>query len=459
MKIIVCGAGQVGTSIAKQLASEGNDVTVIDQDQESIQRIGDTLDVKAYWGFASHPTVLEAVGASGADMVIAVTLSDEVNMIACQVAHSLFDVPTKIARIRHENYLNPAWKHLYRHDHLPIDVIISPEMEVAKAIIHRLHVPGAVDTIPFANGVIKVIGVRCRLDCPMVNMSLKKIQKKFQDLCVSILGVVRDKKFIITAEDVDLLENDEIYFVCAHRDIPRAMELFGHEEKEARRIVIVGGGNVGLYLAQMLEQDRNDLRVKLIELDSMRAEFVAERVNHTTVINGDALEKEILEEANIMATETVIAVTNEDEVNILSSLLAKRFGCQRTVTLINNATSYSQLVSSLGVDVVVNPRETTVSSILQHVRRGRVLSVYSICEGAVEIMEAEAVEASPMVGKSIADLGLPYGIAIGSIMRDEEVIIPKNDTVIVGGDRIIILCKASMVKKVEKIFSVRFEFF
>lgn len=459
MKIIVCGAGQVGTSIAKQLANEGNEVTVIDQSNINIQKISDTLDVKAYVGYASHPTVLEDIGASDTDMIIAVTQSDEVNMVACQVAHSLFDVPTKIARIRHQNYLQPIWKHLYRHDHLPIDVIISPEIEVAQAVMHRLHVPGAVDTIPFSKGKVKVIGLRCTLDCPMIHMPLKKIQARLKDLRVSIMGLLRDKKFMVSADDIELRGDDELYFAADTKHVPQVMEYFGYEEREARRVIIIGGGNIGLFLAEQLEQEEVDIRAKLIEVGKDRAEYVAERLNKTTVINGNALDKEILEEANVSSAETVIAVSNDDEVNILSSLLAKRFGGRRTVTLINNANSYSQLVSSLGIDVVVNPRETTVSSILQHIRRGRILSVHSICGGVAEVIEAEAVEASPIVGKHIGDLALPYGIIIGAIVRNKEVLIPTKEFGIQAGDRIIILTKADMVRKVEKIFSVKFEFF
>ncbi len=459
MRIIVCGAGQVGTSIARQLSMEDNDITVIDQSPELISKISNTLDVKARVGFASHPTMLEEVDAENADMIIAVTLSDEVNMVACQVAHSLFNVPTKIARIRNQNYLHPEWKHLYRHDHLPIDYIISPEIEVARAVIHRLHVPGAVDTIPFSEGKIKVVGIRCTLDCPMINMQLERIKTRLFDVGVFMMGVMRDDEFIMADEESELLENDEVYFSCDSKYISAAMEIFGHEEREARRIIIIGGGNIGLFLAEYIEAEEPDVKVKLIELGKERAEYVAERLHKTTVINGDALSQEILDEANVAAAETVIAVSNDDEVNILSSLLSKRFGCQRVVTLVNNAVSYSPLISSLGIDVAINPREITVSSVLQHIRKGRILSVHSICKGKAEIIEAEAVESSAVVGKSLGELSLPKGIVIGTISRGDEVILPDENTVVKTGDRIIILSQANMVKQVEKIFSVKFEFF
>lgn len=459
MRIIVCGAGQVGTSIAKQLANENNDVTVVDQSTQLIHKISDTLDVKTKIGFASHPTVLEDAGIEDADMLIAVTLSDEVNMVACQVAHSLFNVPTKIARIRSQNYLQPVWKHLYRHDHLPIDYIISPEVEVARAIIQRLHVPGAVDTIPYADGRIRIIALRCNMDCPMINVSLIKLQDKLKEFNVSIMGLLRKGDFYVINDELELLEDDELYFACDNKYVQKAMSFFGHEEREARKVIIIGGGNIGLFLAEHLEEEESDVKVKLIELEKDRAEFVAEKLSKTTVINGDALQQEILDEANVASTETVVAVSNDDEVNILASLLAKRFGSQRAVALVNNASSYSPLVSSLGIDVAINPREITVSSILQHIRRGRILSVHSICEGKAEIMEAEAVEASPIVGKTITDMNLPYGIVIAAIVREDQVIIPDNMTAFHSGDRIIILTQSSMIKKVEKIFSVKFEFF
>lgn len=459
MKVIVCGAGQVGYSIAKQLSSEGNDVTVIDHTPELIQKVSDTLDVKAKLGFASHPTILEEVDAGTADMIIAVTRSDEVNMVACQVAHSLFNVPTKIARIRSQNYLQAEWRNLYRHDHLPIDFIISPEVEVAKAIMHRLHVPGALDTIPFSDGKIKVIGLRCTLDCPVINLSLSKIQKKCSEINVFILGIMRGDDFMAVGDDTDLLEGDELYFVCDDKYVKSAMQLFGHEEREARRIILIGGGNVGLFLATQLELEEEGTKVKLIEFNKDRAEFIADKLKSTTVINGDALSQEILDEANVAVAETLIAVSNDDEVNILVSLLAKRFGCQRVVSLVNNTSSYSPLISSLGIDVAINPRDITVSTILQHIRKGRILSVHSICKGKAEVMEAEAVEPSPIVGKMLKDLGLPKGIVIGAINRKGEVIIPNSESIIRSGDKVVILSQANMVKKVEKIFSVKFEYF
>ncbi|MEM7617560.1 MAG: Trk system potassium transporter TrkA, partial [Pseudomonadota bacterium] len=383
MKIIVCGTGQVGTSIAKQLASENNEVTVIDYNADKIRKITDTLDVNAVIGYASHPPTLEQAGGSYSDMIIAVTASDEVNMVICQVAYSLFSIPIKIARVRNQLYLDDRWKDLYRQNHLPIDVIISPELEVAKAINHRLHVPGAVDTIPYDNNV-KLIAVRCTKYSPVVNLFTFKIKQLAKQINIAIIGIFRDQKFIFPDDKEPIIEGDEIFFFANESNVTEAMALFGHEEEEARKIIIVGGGNIGLYLAQLIEEEAHNVNVKIIEIDSHRADQVAQLLNHSSIINGNALDEEILEESGVSYAETVIAVSNDDEVNILSALLAKRFGTQRSIALINNNT-YASLIASLGIDVVVNPREITVSSILGQIRRGRIKSAHTICNGIIEI--------------------------------------------------------------------------
>lgn len=457
MKVLVCGAGQVGSSIARHLASEGNDMTVIDQSPELIRNISDTLDVKAIQGFASHPNVLEQAGASDADLLIAVTQSDEVNMIACQVAHSIFDIPMRIARIRNQNYLNPIWNDLYRRDHMPIDFIISPEIEVAHAIENRLHAPGAVDMVPFAGGIIGVVAVRCMLDCPIIGMSLGDVHEHLAQHTAGVLGMVRENLFILPEDHEKLLPGDDVYVVADSRHMKKVMAVFGHEEREARRVIILGGGNIGLVLAESLEKDPS-VKLKLLEVERDRAEYVAERLDRSTVILGNGMEREILTEASIEQTETIIAVTNDDKVNILASLLAKRYGCARAVTLVNNM-NYMPLVSTLGIDVVVNPRETTISSILQHVRRGKIKEVHTVHNGQAEIIEAEVVENSPMAGKTLRDINMPKGVRVGAILREGEVIIPDAETVVRKDDFMIILSLAEMVKKIERIFSVQLEYF
>ncbi|MDJ0936096.1 MAG: Trk system potassium transporter TrkA [Kiloniellales bacterium] len=458
MKVIICGAGQVGFNIARYLSSEGADITLIDQSEALVTKIADSLDVQGMVGFASHPDILERAGAPDADMVIAVTYADEVNMVACQICHSLFDVTTKIARVRHQSYLNPLWSDLFSRDHLPIDVIISPEIEVARAVSRRLEVPGAFDVIPLADGKVSLIGVHCTSETPILDTPLRQLTGLFPDLHILVIGLQRDgRAVVVTPEDV-MLDGDDVYFVAETAHLTRAMVAFGHEEKEARRVIIVGGGNIGLSLAEIVEEKYPHVALKLIEINKERAEYVAQQLKRTVVIHGDALDQEILEEANVKATETVIAVSNDDEVNILTSLLAKRFGTQRAVTLVNS-TTYSPLIGTLGIDTVVSPREITVSTILQHVRQGRIRSVHSLSEGFGEIIEAEALETSSLVGVPLREADLPEGVLVGAIVRGDEVIIPRGDTVIKPKDQVVIFAAASAVKSVEKLFAVRLEFF
>ena len=458
MQVIICGAGQVGYNIARYLSSEDADITVIDQSPELIHKITESLDVKGLVGYASHPDVLETAGAPDADVVIAVTYADEVNMVACQVCHSLFDVPTKIARVRHQTYLNPLWSNLFSRDHMPIDVIISPEVEVARAINWRLHVPGAFDVIPLADGKISLIGVHCTDECPILETPLRELTGLFPDLQIYVVGITRKGKGFVAKSDDELQAGDHVYFVADNNHVNRAMSAFGHEEKEARRVIIVGGGNIGLSLAETIEREHPQVLLKMIELDRKRAELVAGRLERAVVIQGDALDTEILEEANISQAETFIAVSNDDEVNILTSMLAKRFGCQRAVTLINK-TSYGPLIDSLGLDTVVNPRVITVSGILQHVRRGKIRSVHTFSEGFGELIEAVALETSSLIGVPIREARLPRGVIVAALVREDKVIIPHGDTVIRANDLVIIFADSGAVKKVEKIFSVRLEFF
>jgi trk system potassium uptake protein TrkA len=458
MRVIVCGAGQVGSSIARQLAAEANDVTVIDSDPAIVQKMLETAEVRSLVGNASLPDVLDEAGAKDADMVIAVTYSDEVNMVACQVAHSIFGVPEKIARIRDQSYLQPAWVDLYSPDHLPIDLIISPEIEVARAIERRLQVPGALDMLPFGDGRLRVIAVRCQDGCPIVNTPLRQLTEIFPNLNIVILGIMRGDTLIVPRGDDQMLVGDEVYFVAESSHVERSMAAFGHEEKEARRVVIVGGGNIGLFLARALEASHPDLNLKIIEVNGERAQYLGETLNRTTVIHGDALDSDILKEVNIAMAEAVIAVSNDDEVNILASLLAKRAGCQRAMTLVNSS-NYGPLMGTLGVDVAVSPRESTVSTILQRIRRGRILGIQSIRDGLAEVIEAEALETSPLVGKPLVETKLPSGILIGAILRDGEVIIPRGDSVIEAHDRVVVFAAAAAVRKLEKMFSVSLEFF
>ncbi len=458
MQVIVCGAGQVGLTIARHLAAENNRVTVIDKAPELIQKIGDSEDFRALAGFASHPDVLERAGARDADMIIAVTYSDEVNMIACQVAHTLFDVPVKIARVRAQSYLDPVWSKLFGDDRMPIDVTISPEIEVARAIRQRLHVPGAFDTISLAEGRVRAIGTRIEPSCPIINTPLRQLSSLFPDLHLIVVAILREGKPIVPAAEDVLLVGDEVYFIAEATHLGRALAAFGHEEPEANRVVIIGGGNIGLYLAQEIEANDPRVAAKLVELNRERARQAATILNRTTVVQGDVLDNEILDELNLERVDTLIAVTNHDEVNVLTSLLAKRRGVKRTIALINTL-HYQTLINTLGIDAVVSPRAITVSTILQHLRRGGIRGAYSLREGLGEVLEVEALDTSSIVGKQIEELRLDRGIIVGAIVRDGEVVMPRGDTTIEAKDRVVLFALPNLVRRVEKLFSVGLEFF
>ena len=458
MKIVICGAGEVGSSIAKYLSEEGGNLTVIDQDADLVRQISQNLDVRGVIGHASHPDVLERAGIADADMIIAVTHSDEVNMVACKIAHHMFKVPTKIARIRSQVYLQPMWAELYTNKAIPIDVIISPELEVARAVKRRIETPGAIDVIPLADDKVRLVGVRCTADTPITATPLRQLTSLFPDMKIVIVGIKRNDRVIIPRGDDEMYDDDEVYFVVESDQCQRALSAFGHEEVAIRSSVILGGGNIGLFVAQQLEADHPEINLKIVEFDLARAEFLSETLNRTTVLHGDALSPEILAEAGVAGAGTVIAVTQNDETNILASLLAKKRGALRTVTLINKS-KYNTLVSGLGVDVVVNPRSITVSRILQHVRRGRIHSVYNLQDDFGELIEAEAMQTSGLIGKPLRQLNLPTGTRIGALIRKGKVIVPRGETTVNSGDRIIMFVAKGAVKHVEKLFSVRLEFF
>lgn len=458
MKIIICGAGQVGFGIAERLSTEDNDVSVIDASPALIQTISETLDVRGIVGHGSHPDVLYRAGAGDADMIIAVTLHDEVNMIACQVAHSLFNIPTKVARVRAQSYLREHWRDLFSREHLPIDVIISPEVEVGEMVLRRLALPGAFDVMSFAEGEISVVGVTCEEDCPIVDTPLTQLTDLFPDLKAVVVGIVRQNKIFVPQSADQMLVGDEVYFVAERDQVERTLSIFGHEEKQASRVIIAGGGNIGLFVARQLEERKSRARTKIIETSRQRAIAIADDLSRTVVLHGSALDEEILREADVEQADTLVALTNDDQVNILSAVMAKRLGCQRALSLINNS-GYASVLRSLGIDAQVNPRAITVSKILQHVRRGRIRGVHSVRDGQAEILEAEALDTSPLVGHPLRDLDLPNGIRIGAIYREGEVIIPRGTTQIEAHDRIVIFALSHRVRQVEQMFRVSFEYF
>jgi trk system potassium uptake protein TrkA len=454
MNIIICGAGRVGYSISKQLSAQGHSITVIDQSSEFIQKINETQDVKGVVGRATYPSVLEKAGAEDADMIIAVTQNDETNMVICQVAYSIFKINKKIARLRGQEFLGGKWGKLYGESNLPIDVIISPELEVAKSLQRKLEAPGALDSVPFVGGKIKVLEIDIDKKCPLVNTELSKLTQKFPDLKANILGVIRGEKFVILKKKDKILFNDKAFVVINASQINKTLSAFGHEEKMAKKILIIGGGNIGFNLAKNLENDSDDVRVKIIEKNKDRAELIANELNNTIVINGDGLDEDVLKEANIEEAETILSLTNDDEDNIMVSVLAEKNNPnKRTIALVNKQ-NYSLLQSSLKINDLVDPRNTTISTILKHVHKGTIETVYTLLDGEYEFIEAEVLETSELISKSIKDSNLPKEIRIGAVVRNKEVIIPKSDFKFEKKDLVVFLTKREHLEKVESLFRI-----
>ena len=454
MNIIICGAGKVGFSISKQLSSQGHSVTVIDQSSEDIKKINDTQDVKGIVGRASLPSVLENAGAENTDMIIAVTRNDETNMVVCQLASSLFNISKKIARIRTKDFLEGKWNKLYNKSNIPIDVIISPEKEVAKSLFRRLEAPGALDNVPFADNKVKMLEIAIEKSCPIINTPLKKLTEKFPNFKANIVGLQRKEKFQFLKKDDKLLEGDNVYVVVSSDQLTEILKAFGHEEKTSKKILIIGGGNIGLHLAKMLEENFEGARIKIIEKDKARAEEIATELTSSIVINGDALDEEILKEANLEESETVLALTNDDENNIMACVLAEKTGqTKRTIAIVNKS-NYSLLQSSLNIDDLVDPRLTTVSRIMEHVHKGTIGSVYSLLDGEYEFIEAKVLEQSELLNKKIKDSNLPENVRVGAVVRGKQVLIPRSDFIFEKNDLVILLANREQLKEIENIFSI-----
>ncbi len=454
MNIIICGAGKVGFSISKQLAAQGHSITVIDQTSDDIKKINDTQDVKGIVGKGTMPSVLENAGAQETDMIIAVTRNDETNMIICQLASSLFDIPKKIARIRSREFLEGKWSKLFSKSNIPIDVIISPEVEVAKSLFRRLEAPGALDNVPFANNKVKMLEILVEKNCPVANVPIKNLTEKFPSFKANILGALRNDKFIFLKKNDKILEKDNVYLVVSSDQLNQILKAFGHDEKVQNKILIIGGGNIGYNLAKLLESNFEDARIKIVEKDKKRAEEIAGELSSSIVINGDALDEEILKEAKIEEAEVVLALTNDDENNIMACVLAEKTGLKKRTIAIVNKSNYSLLQSSLNIDDLVDPRMTTVSRILEHVHKGTIGTVYSVLDGEYEFMEAKILEKSELLNKKIKDSNLPEHIRIGAIVRKEKVIIPRSDFTFEKDDFVVFLAKREHLKEVESIFSI-----
>ena len=454
MNIIICGAGRVGSTIAKSLSEQNHSITIIDQSSDDIQKMNDSIDVKGVVGMGTFPSVLEKANAKEADMIIAVTKSDEVNMLICQISHSIFKISKKIARIRSQEYLDQKYISLYDNSNLPIDVIISPEIEVARSLQRKLEAPGALDNVNFAKNKISMLEIQINEKCPIANTPLNKLTKMFPDLEANILGVLRNENFLILKKTDSMKINDKAYVVINSAQMKRTLLAFGHEETIAKKILIIGGGNIGFNLAKNIETTFEEARVKIIESDKKKAELIASQLNNTIVINGDGLDEEVLAEANVEESETVLALTNDDENNIMACVQVEKFSKdKRTIALVNKP-NYGLLQSSLKIDDMVDPRMTTVSTILKHVHKGTIQTVYTLLNGEYEIIEAEIIETSELINKSLKDSNLPSEIRIGAILRKDDIIIPKSNFVFKKDDLVVFLSKRDQLSKVENMFRI-----
>ena len=454
MNIIICGAGRVGFTIAKLLSEQNHSITVIDQSSEDIQKIKDSLDVNAIVGKATYPSILEKANGADTDMIIAVTRNDEINMLICQIAYTIFKVPKKIARIRSQDYLNSKYSTLFNRENLPIDFIISPELEIAKSIQRKLEAPGALDNIPFAENKIRLLEILIEKDCPLEAIKLNEITKKYPNLNANILGVVRDEKFLSLKKNDVMNINDKAYVIINASQMQETLKAFGHEEKISNKLLIIGGGNIGFNLAKNLENSIEDIRIKIIEKDKERAELIANDLNNSIVINGNGLDQDILEEANLKEVETVLALTNDDEDNLMVSVLVEKFSQnKRTMALINKP-NYSLLQSSLKIDDLIDPRMDTVSTILKHVHKGTIETAYTILNGEYEVIEADIIETSELINKELKNANLPEGIRIGAILRKDKVLIPRSNSKFEKNDTVVFLSRRDQIPLVENIFRI-----
>jgi len=458
MNIIICGAGRVGFTIAKLLSEQGHSITVIDQSSEDIQKINDSLDVKAIVGKATYPSILEKANAPETDMIIAVTRNDEINMLICQIAYSIFNIPKKIARIRSQDYLNPKFTRVYSKENLPIDVIISPEIEIAKSIQRKLEAPGALDSVPFTDNKIRLLEILIRKNCESINVKFNELTKKYPKLDANIIAINRDEKFFIPKKTDAVKENDKIYVIINSSQMGETLQAFGHNERISKKILIIGGGNIGFNLAKNIEETLDTVRVKIVEKNKERAEYLASQLNDTIVINGDGLDEEVLAEANMEEAETVLALTNDDEDNLMVSVLVEKFTKdqkdieeKRTMALINKP-NYSLLQSSLKIDDLIDQRMSTVSRILKHVHKGTIENAYTVSNGEFEIIEAEVIETSELISKELKNSNLPDELRIGAILRDDKVIIPRSNFIFKKDDKVVFIVKKDTIPFVENIF-------
>lgn len=454
MKIIIIGAGEVGFHIAGHLTAEDKDVVVIDKNPEATRRVADNIDVQVLVGSGSSPVTLEEAGIHGAEIVLAVTDSDEVNLVSCLVADIVSPGTKKLARIRGEHF--DAYTEPLRQNAPHIDTVINPEVEVVRTIERMMTVPGAVDVGEFADGRVKFVGVRLEEDSPLAGKRMLDLPAVLDGRRLLIAAMLRQEELIIPRGADRLMAGDLVYFISEEQALAETMAIFGKHSEPVRRVMIVGGGRIGLRLAHRLEA--LGIHTKIVERDPQRCQLLAERLNKAVVLHGDGSDQALLTEENIREVDLMVTLTNDEETNILSSLLAKRLGARKTITKINKF-SYLPLMSAIGLDHVVSPRLSAINSILQHIRRGKILSAISLKGEQAEAMEAVALETSDIVGKPLREIDFPKGSLVTSIIRGAEVIIPTGDSVIAPDDRIIIFARRQAIAQIEKILAVKLEYF
>ncbi|HHJ13079.1 MAG TPA: Trk system potassium transporter TrkA [Gammaproteobacteria bacterium] len=457
MKIIILGAGQVGSSVAQNLSSEANDITVVDHRADILRDLQDRIDIRTVAGAASHPEVLMRAGAEDADMILAVTNSDETNMIACQVAYTLFHTPIKIARVRAPEYLR--YPRLFSQEALPVDVLISPEQLVTDYIQRLIEQPEALQVLDFANGRVQLVAVRAVRGGPLVGQELCELRQHMPGVEARVAAIFRRGSAILPEGNTVIEADDEVFFIAAHEHIRAVTSELRALDKPVRRVMIAGGGNIGLRLAEAIE---SHYQVKLIDCDPETARRLSERLERSIVLMGDAADEELLVDENIENTDVFCALTNDEEANILSAMLAKRLGARKVMSLINRP-AYVDLVQSDAIDIAVSPQQATIGSLLTHVRRGDVVVVHSLRRGAAEAIEAVAhgdAKTSRVVGRTIEEIRLPPGTTIGAVVRGDQVLIAHHDTVIQSEDHVILfLIDKRQIAEVERLFQVGVTFF
>ncbi len=452
MKIIILGAGQVGGSLALSLSNEENDITLVDMDPSLLQDIQDRADLRTVIGEASHPSVLERAGAKDADMIIALTNSDETNMVACQVAYTLFHTPTKIARIRAVEYLN--YRDLFVQEALPVDVLISPEHLISQYVQSLIEYPGSLQVLDFANGKIQLLAMRVDTSGPLIGKKIREIWELMPETEAKVVALYRNNNSIDLSNDTVIQINDEVFFLASTENAKALTAQLRETDKPYKRILLAGGGNIGFHLAKSLE---NSYQVKIIECNPERTKFLSESLDKTIVLQGDAADQDMLLEENIENMDVFCALTNDDEANILSAMLAKRLGANKVMSLINRV-SYVDLIESSSIDIAISPQQVTLGTLLTHVRKGDIVAVHELRRGAAEAIEAVAhgdKKTSKVVGRRIEQIKLPKDVTIGAIVRGDDVIMVESDIKIEPEDHVIMfLADKTVVKETERIFQV-----